>query len=450
LRERLIKNDGSYKWIAPIHETLIEQRPTRKADIEGIDVLHLSTNERKEKAIGRNIPALQLSIYQKEGKDPRPLYYLGKAYYDRFQIKRDVKYLNMAKNLFEQYLGGENKSGWAEERSQCWEYLIAVYQVAGQLDNAIKCAHNAMIESETSPSIYINLAMCYLLKKEYERALFWVKMGIKLPQPKTTLIITPRDLMARAFEVVFHASLNLSKLNEAWAAAQKLIEIYPTNQEMQNRVAITNQLRDQRELTKSLVELSKYLESHGEGYKIKPLVMSAPELIKDNPFVVDLANKVNPPRDWEDNEVCIYCGPGFSTWSPRQLEDGKTFVGGSEEAVMYLAQALTKQGWKVTVYADPGDDEGDWDGVLYLPYYKWNKRDQFNIVVSWRRPDFVDQGFKAKKTYIWCHDIQQQMDYTPERLEKITKIIVLSPWHRTNLPDIPDDKIIISTNGIQL
>ena len=71
-------------------------------------------------------------------------------------------------------------------------------------------------------------------------------------------------------------------------------------------------------------------------------------------------------------------------------------------------------------------------------------------MVSWRRPDLVDQNLNAKKIYIWCHDILNQLDFTPERLSKITKVIVLSPWHRSNIPDIPDNKVLISRNGIRL
>ena len=46
LRERLIKNTGIYEWVAPIHETLIEKKPTRKIDDKRCDVLHLSTKYR--------------------------------------------------------------------------------------------------------------------------------------------------------------------------------------------------------------------------------------------------------------------------------------------------------------------------------------------------------------------------------------------------------------------
>jgi len=308
-----------------------------------------------------------------------------------------------------------------------------------------------MIEDERFPSIYVNLALCYVQKKEWARAEWWIKQALKMPQPESTLITTPKDLIARSLEVIYHASLNQSKLDEAFAAAVKLLEIYPDRKEMKERYEFLSKLKEQRDITKIFIQLSRYLEQTNQGNKLKPLVLAAPDIIKDNPFYSELELKVNPPRVHNKNEITIYCGPAFSPWSPKSLEDtNNTFVGGSEEAVIYLSEELVKQGYKVTVYADPGDDEGEYNGVTYLPYYKFNTKDQFNIVVSWRRPDLVDQNLNAKKIYIWCHDILNQLDFTPERLSKITKVIVLSPWHRSNIPDIPDNKVLISSNGIRL
>lgn len=451
LRERIIRNTGVYEWVAPIHETLIEKRPTRKKDFKECDVLHLSDDEKKLGAIDRNVKVLQYSICSTKAKDPRPLYYLAKAYYDIYLNKNDVKYLQQAKKLFELYLSGENPSGWAEERSQCWEYLVEVYRTLGEFNNAIKCAHNAMIEDERFPSIYINLAMCYLMKKEYSRALFWVRLAAKLDQPNTTLVVTPRDLMGRTLEIIYHASLNTNLLDEARASATKLLEMYPNNPEMKNRYTFTHSLTEQREVTKLFVGLANYLSQTGQGKSLTPLMQSVPAIIKDNPFIVDLRKKVTPPRIHLENEISIYCGPAYTQWSPRQLDNpGESFVGGSEEAVIYLSKELAKQGWKVTVYGDPGSDEGNWEGVTYLPYYAFNTGDEFNILVGWRRVDLVDQNLRAKKIYIWCHDIQNQLEYTEERLKKIHKVIVLSQWHRQNIPNVPDEKILISGNGITL
>jgi len=448
LRERIFKHDGSYKWVAPIHETVIEQRPTKKADAEGADVLHLAGEKRRGKAIYRNIKALELSIYQKKGKDPRPLYYIAKSYYDMWLVKKKKKYLNRAKPLFLAYLKGKHKSGWTEERSQCWEYLTELYRVLGDYDKSIDAAHNAMKEDERFPSIYLNLALCYLTKAEYNRALFWVKQAATMDVPKSTLVISPKDLQAKALEIVYVASIQTSLLDEAWRAAKQLKAMFPKLPVMTEREAFCRKLVEQRELTKVYMQAFKFLEQAGEESKKIPLVNSIPKFIEQNPIMAGLISQVRPIRKWADNEVMIHVGQGYTPWDAGTIKDpGESFIGGSEEAVIYMSQELTKQGWKVTVYGDP-ENEGDHDGVKYLPHYKMNEKDQFNMVVSWRRPDFVDKNLNCKKMFIWCHDIQRQQDYTPERLEKIDKVIVLSPWHRGNLPDIDDSKILISANGI--
>jgi len=361
----------------------------------------------------------------------------------------------MAQKLFENYIhgtkeyNGNNKSGWAEERSQCWEYLVEVYRQKGQLNNAIKSAHNALIEDERFPSIYINLAMSYLLKKEWARALFWVKLAGKIPQPMTTLVVNPKDLAGRAMEVVYHAGLNLSNLDEAWAAAVKLKELHPDNKEICERVRFTEELRKQRKLTKYVVDLVNYLHLSGEHEKVRPLLQSVPNLIANNPIMSNIKKGELPPRIWNDNEIAIFCGPGFTTWSPRTLirTNEAEFLGGSEEAVIYLSSQLQRLGWDVTIYADPGAEQGIYHGVKWLPYYEFNNRDNFNILVSWRQIGLFAQDIKAKKKYVWCHDILNPLDFTKDKVDKITKVIVLSKAHRETIPNISDDKILISSNG---
>lgn len=458
LRERLIENSGIYKWVAPIHETLIEQVPTKKVENNECDVLHLSDKKRFAKALKRNLKSLELSILQTGWKDPRPIYYLGKAYFDLYkQETQDNEHRDMAMYLFETYLKGSedqeylNKSGWGEERSQCWEYMAELYRAKGEHNNSIKSCMNALIEDERFPSIFLNIALSYLLKQEYGRALWWIKLASSVPEPRTTLVNSPRDLQARSLEVIYHASLHSSMLDEAWAAAVKLKELLPNNKEVQDRVKFTDNLRQGRDLTKNLVDLAVHLDRSGQAELLKPLLLSAPRLIENNPIVVNLKKRVIPPKKWGDKELCIYCGPAFTPWSPKQLDNpGESFIGGSEEAVIYLSKELAKLGWKITVYADPASNEGEYDGITYLPYYKFNTADDFNIIVAWRRPSFVDENLKAKKIYIWCHDIQNQLDYTPERLEKISKVMVLSPWHRTNIPKVPDNKIFVTGNGVKI
>ena len=446
LRERLIRNNDHYKWIAPIHETLIEQVPTEKTDVEDCDVVHMSTDQDKINSLNRNLKNLELAIYQSEGKDPRHVYYLAKALFDQ----RTDEANEHAIPLILQYLTGEHKSGWPEERQQAWEYLCEIYRRRNEMNNSTKAIINAFTEpSLPTPSVFLNLALTCMMKQQYELALFWVRVATGIPEQKTTLIRNVKDIQGRTLEIIYNACLNLAKVDEAWAAGQKLLEMYPEEKSVKDAYDFIANLREQRDVTMKVSELANYLEKTGEGHKVKALVDAIPRIAEDTPFMVDLTNKVKPPKEWGDKEIAIYCGQGFTTWSPKQLSDPKnSFIGGSEEAVIKMAEALSKQGWSVTVYNDPGADEGDHDGVMYLPYYKFNKKDSFNILIAWRQIGFFDQEIKAKKSYLWAHDIQNNLEFNEDRVKRITKVMFLSKWQREGVPSLPDEKVFLTSNGI--
>lgn len=445
LRERLVRNNGIYKWIAPIHETLIEQKPTRKKDDSRCDVVHLADIGRRTNAIMRNLKNLELSIYETKAEDPRPVYYLAKAYFDLNKTEYD----NRAIPLINAYLLGEHKSGWPEERSQAWEYLAEIFRRKGQHNNSIKACMNALIECPEFQSIYINLAISYMLKEQWDRALFFIRLGTSFPSSKTTLIKNPKDIQMRTLQVIYESSLHLNKIDEAWAAANKLKEIATGDPQIEKIYNFISSLRTQRDLAKVYVELYQYLYKTGQTSKVKALLGSAPDLIVNTPFYQDMYKKNMPPKIWGEKEIALYCGPGFTHWSPKRINEPQgSFIGGSEEAVINLSRELGKLGWLVTIYADPGEEEGEYDNVKWLPYYKFNHLDNFNILVLWRVVQHVDTNFKAKQIYIWCHDIQNNLEWTEERIKKVTKAIFLSKWHRDNVPALPDDKVIISSNAI--
>lgn len=451
LRERLLRNSGVYKWVAPIHETLIEQRPTVKMESDLCDVVHLSSHEDRLASLQRNLKNLEYSIYQTEGKDPRPIYYLAKAYFDL----NTPEYNERAIKLIYLYLTGENPSGWPEERAQAWEYLSELYRRKGEHNNSIKGCMNALIEAPEDPAIFINLAVSYMVKQDWERALWWVKLASSIEQKKTTLVVNPKDIQARTLEVIYNCCLNLGKVDEAWAAGQRLAELFPEDPNITQAFLFISDLRLQRDLTKDVVKLSNYLKQSGEASKIKALLNALPANIQNNPFMVNLYQQNNPPSVWGAKDIAIYCGQGFTCWSPKRLDNPQeSFVGGSEEAVILMAQALQKQGWKVTVYADPGPDEGEYEGVQWLPYYKFNRLDHFNILIGWRDIRFFETQFDAKQKYLWCHDIQNALEYTDERMKNVDKVFFLSKWHYENDLELqrrlPQEKVFFTTNGIQV
>ena len=451
LRERLVRISGEYrkvfKWVGSVHETLVQQRETKRGGDERLDIIHFSSPERMKEALVRNMKILEIEIFKKEGRDPRPLYYLGKAYFDIHTDEARSRAEKLILTYLSPNMHSKNMSGWKEERSQAWEYLGEIYRERREFNNANKALHNALIEYPQFPSTYFSLAVTSMLKEEWDTARFWAIMGSKIPPAKSTLVSNPRDLQARAYEVIYNAGIKLNKVDEAWAACQRLKELFPTDPRIEQQWQFINETREIRDQLKNYAGLVSYLNRTGQQAKIRPLLSAAPAAIVDNPVIIKLRQELYPPKEWQENEIAIYCGPQFTPWGPESIKDpGQTFVGGSEEAVIYLSKELAKLGWKVVIYADPQKEEVI-DGVEWLSHYKFNPKDKFNIIVAWRAVSFADLIHDAKKVYLWTHDVQQPLEYKKERLDKITKIIALSKAHRKNLPDIPDDKFIISSNG---
>jgi hypothetical protein len=320
-------------------------------------------------------------------------------------------------------------------------------------NKALRASMNSLLESPSFPENYLTIALIYATQKKWNFADRWLKTALSIPPPRTTLVSSPKELQIRALEVAYHIALNARKIDDIHDTAKQMYELLPGNPEMERRYKEALSFKEQRETTRAFIGLTKYLEASGEIAKIKPLMMAAPGIIATNPFVAGAKQRYFPPKVWGEDEITIYCGPGFETWSPKHLESAEgTFIGGSEEAVIYLSKELAELGWRVTVYGNPGDGVGKYydNKVEFLPYYEFNEADTFNIFVSWRQPHIADWNLNTKKFYVWCHDIQNPLDYTPQRLAKIDKVIVLSPWHRENIPDVPDEQVLISANGITL
>src|SRR5258708_16756179 len=201
--------------------------------------------------------------------------------------------------------------------------------------------------------------------QNWDLAMYWVKLATQVPDKQTTLVRNVKDMEGRMLEIIFNCKLNLHKIDEAWAAATKMIELFPGEQTVINALTMIEQLKTQRDLVLKVGELANYLQRTGEGAKIKPLLAAVPNIIAETPYVQDLYMKNNPPTAWEENEIAIFCGPGFTQWSSKKLENPRErFIGGKEAAVIRMAKQLTTQVYKLTVYNVRVSPEAEIDGLL--------------------------------------------------------------------------------------
>lgn len=466
-RERIIRHDGTFKWIGMLHETLIEQRQENVIKVMRPEctVIHLSTPDRFDVGIERNIKILERQAEIEKHKDPRTLMYLAKAYVDKGNFAEPEQkkiFFDLAFTLFNEYLEGVGQpgqegafegSGWPEERATAWAYIAEISKQYNHFNTAIRALHNAMIEDPTNPMFYIDMAMIYTLIKDYQKGKHWLMLATNVKQPETTLVVTPRDLKTKAIEVDYNIALAEGDLERAVKDSEMLCEILPAIDGLKERLEMVKSIRDANKVSQSIVFIGKYLENKKEAEKLPYLVQAIPKDLEQEQFASQMRHQFYPPRTWGQDEIALICGPGFEEWSPKSV---KTGIGGSEEAVIHLSKQLQRLGWKVTVYANPGLEAGDHEGVTYRPWYEFNVRDQFNVVVLWRNIGAVDLNIKAKYTIVWMHDVPNNPDFTEERVNKVDKIAVLSEYHKSLLRmnkngefvPVPDEKLFITSNGI--
>jgi glycosyltransferase involved in cell wall biosynthesis len=156
---------------------------------------------------------------------------------------------------------------------------------------------------------------------------------------------------------------------------------------------------------------------------------------------------LNAPRK---TKVTFFCG-GEQTedWGPLSHIDGG--CGGSEEAVIYLSRELAHLGHEVEVinsYPHPCHVDGvEWRNVSSL-----KPGEEFENLILWRSPHFLDKYpiGKAKKTFLWLHDVPQDYWFKPERMREIDHIFALSQYHKSLVPLAYRNKVIVTSNGVDL
>lgn len=435
-RERILRNDGSFTWKGRIHETPVETRRSARARNLEIEITHTSKPDRWDKSADRNIRILVAQMNDEaENPDPRTMFYLAVAYKSRGEYKA-------AQELFEMYL---KLSGWDEERSVAWCNLAEIHLAHERDPEATECYLQAIKEREDMPMPYIGLGEIYAYAGKNQKAINWLQMAISKPEPSTSMMLNPLTYTYRPLIVMAECLFNDGKINDAIAALQKA-KTYSDDEGVRGMLEFYNSIKGHKLATESITGLAKFLELNNQTDKIPSLIEAIPEELNDNPMILKLKKSYTEPKKWDDKSVVIFTGSSvLGEWGPWSLEEG---IGGSEEAIIRLSRRLKEQGYSITIYATPGAQAGEYDGIQWRNYWELDTRDTFDVFIAWRSPWFFDAKIAARKKYLWLHDVMETGEFTLERLDNLDKVIVLSEYHRSLFPNIPDKKIFLSSNGV--
>lgn len=152
--------------------------------------------------------------------------------------------------------------------------------------------------------------------------------------------------------------------------------------------------------------------------------------------------------------IRVFCGESVESFTPLSLMLGG--IGGSETAVIHMADSWNRLGARVGVYR--GDETspnsvGIFDGVYYRLAGEWTPELRSDLFVSWRLPQAFSKGRpNADKTVLWCHDIHFPIEVKPEWVEHMDVITVLTEWHKEHIMQMhpfPEEKMWVTRNGIE-
>lgn len=445
-RERIVRL-GVYHWKGKLHETMIPNRKVRTVFIKDFTVNHYPTKENEANGLMRNLKILQKDYEEQrkalvKGKiteiDPRSEYYLARCLYD---TKIDVGF-KRAFQLFQDYL---QHSGWDEERAFAWNYLGNIQYHFRKYEDSTVAYLSAIKERPEFPTWHINLARSYAALKDFGKAEHHIKVGTNMEQPKTSMILTPWEDRINALIVLFYVFFDKKDFRQTLKAANMLYELQPTD-ENARRIESIEKLQKWTYWMKSIAEMSGEMFNKGQIDKIESLLKGLPDEVEKTVMTDTLRAQYTRPRVWPKKSICYYAAIDVHTWSPKSL---KTGLGGSEHAIISLAKQWKRMGYEVVVYTNVGEDEGTYDGIKYLNFFRFNNKDKFDIVISWRNPHFIHKNLlDARLVLLDLHDVPEVGEFDKDLLSKVDYIMVKSPFHRSLLPDIPDEKFKIINNGI--
>jgi glycosyltransferase involved in cell wall biosynthesis len=235
--------------------------------------------------------------------------------------------------------------------------------------------------------------------------------------------------------------LQLGKQRDAYEWFLATAKMNPKHPWVKQYAPLFMEAKDLDDYVKSFVKLGQ-LSQRLYPRTLSKLADAVPDELKDQELLMDFKWRYTTPKIWSDKSVVFFCSSAFEDWGPESLEKG---CGGSEEAVIQLTKRLVKLGWEVTVYNNC-INERTVDDVKWVRYERFNPRDMFNVLISWRNNMFLDARTASKK-YIDMHDVPDPRFYTEDAVEGV-KILVKSQYHRGCFPDLKDDKFIIIPNGI--
>lgn len=447
-RERFVPR-SAYRWVGRCHEVLVptdghlgrlerltsvyvshERRrggQSQLADLRNYAILY-DEMEPLLKAAGT--PAFPIVA---DSVDPRTIFYFANAC-------RGLSEFSTAEWLYREFIP---RSGNPEDRILGGLHIAQMAQHQRRFWKAISAYNDARLLAPADPRPIFGAAQCYYDLGLWESVITLGEEGLRLvPGWFTVNTIDPTQVYAAPYYLIAMASMELRDYGRALAAARRLAEA------------------DGASGGKEFLE---YVEAETQAYGYAQAVSTVISSALTREARVEVLRSIAiPPRcrrhgiarpegvllHGERGNVSIYCGRTIEPWGPNSDETG---IGGSEGMVIEMAPRLAKRGYGVNVYVELplGEYPRVRDGVEWRHWAEFNPLLERDIFISWRHPSMAAAAVPVKrKRYVWTHDALPNEAYSERDIAIIDRVMFLSPYQRSLVPRVPEEKVFMTSNGV--
>lgn len=409
LRERVVKTSKRFEWEYFIHEGMIAKEPVQTNLTNHWAVVHKRTEEDFQKDYERNVSMLEKRAKTEE-LPTRLKFYYGKELHDKGRFQEAYVWLDQIV---------DRKDLELHDRILTYEYLVRC------------CVHRYTQEQENLPKKDLSL----------------VAKGLSLTLQATTLAPTRAEFWCLAGDCMVKLGKELEAL--PFYSAAKSCKKTDKN----SFLFINHPAYDQ--VPREAISLIKFKMGDLDGaiFEAQECVKlfdqdSSKNILK---HLLDTKMRMDEHRDSikaESDDIVFSCIPGSHPYPFDEDIYKEKGIGGSETALVEVAahmREITKR--RVIVFNTRDTTTTCRSGVIYRPaseMFDYFSKFKPDVHFAWRHNIKLTDA----PTYLWCHDL-----FTPngEFHQNYDKIICLSEFHKNYvqcLQQIPDDKIIISRNGV--
>lgn len=166
-RERLVKNNGKFRWKGRVHEAVAL---SGTVIWETIEIEH-----RKEK---RGDPDRNLNIYEKmlqngEELEARDQYYYGRELYAHGRFRE-------AARVLEGFL--EEAGGWKENKIDACLQLALCREAGGEVEGALRALTGSFVYDLPRAELCCEIGRLLMKKQEWKQAAYWYEQALRAPE----------------------------------------------------------------------------------------------------------------------------------------------------------------------------------------------------------------------------------------------------------------------------